>query len=66
MIVGTTHGRRNPQFLGVHAYLLSIKRAAIREIITERLILSPLAYISELRPRIFVEGCDMTTRALTF
>ena len=66
MIVGTTHGRRNPQFLGVHACLLSIKRAASSEIITEWLILSPVADISELRPRIFVEGYDMTMRALTF
>jgi hypothetical protein len=43
MIVGTAHGRRNPQFLGVHACLLSIKRAAFSEIITEWLILAPLA-----------------------
>ena len=35
MIVGTPHGRRNPQFLGVHAYLLSINRAGIPEATTE-------------------------------
>ena len=34
MIVGTPHGRRNPQFLGVHAYLVSIKRAWISAVIT--------------------------------
>ena len=35
MIVGTPHGRRNPQFLGVHAYLFSIKRAGISEVTTD-------------------------------
>jgi hypothetical protein len=35
MIVGTPHGRRNPQFLGVHADLFSIKRAGISEVIAD-------------------------------